>query len=155
MATFYANPNDENEPWIEKAAIDGLSFRVWHVMFFCFSGFVVSGTKINIITKCVKIVSFLVILIGCCVKIRVPRTKQEIEADYRRKKLADKFKERLKMIQNQEMDEIDLERALDIIREDYKEESRSIELNPGYSDFNVGFENVSENLKGEPQVKMN
>ncbi|XP_022917131.1 transmembrane inner ear expressed protein isoform X2 [Onthophagus taurus] len=138
MATFYANPNDENEPWIEKAAIDGLSFRVWHVMFFCFSGFVVS-----------------VILIGCCVKIRVPRTKQEIEADYRRKKLADKFKERLKMIQNQEMDEIDLERALDIIREDYKEESRSIELNPGYSDFNVGFENVSENLKGEPQVKMN
>lgn len=44
-------------------------------------------------------------------KIRVPRTKQQIEADYRRKKLAQKFQQRLRLIQNQEMDALDLQRG--------------------------------------------
>lgn len=44
-------------------------------------------------------------------KIRVPRTTQEIEANYRRKKLAEKFKERLMLIQNQDMDDVDLKRG--------------------------------------------
>lgn len=54
---------------------------------------------------------FLVVLICCCIRIRVPRTKQEIEADYHRKKLADKFRQRLKLIKNQDMDALDLERG--------------------------------------------
>ncbi|KAJ8983638.1 hypothetical protein NQ317_019557 [Molorchus minor] len=93
MATFYANPNDENEPWIERAAISGYDFRIWHYIFFCFSAFTV-----------------LVVLICCCIKIRIPRTKQEIEADYMRKKLAEKFRQRLKLVQNQEMDDLDLQK---------------------------------------------
>lgn len=55
--------------------------------------------------------SFAVILFCCCVRIRVPRTKQEIEADYHRKKLAEKFRQRLKSINNQEIDTLDLERG--------------------------------------------
>ncbi|KAJ3645904.1 hypothetical protein Zmor_023525 [Zophobas morio] len=110
MATFYANPNDTNEPWIEKAAFNG--FRNWHVMFFCFSG-----------------LTILIILICCCVKFRVPRTKQEIEGDYRRKKLAEKFQERLRMIQNQDMDVLDLEQALKLIQEDFDQENAKIREN--------------------------
>lgn len=49
MATFYANPNDELDPWFEKAAFEGFGFRIWHVMFFCFSGFVTLGRYINYI----------------------------------------------------------------------------------------------------------
>lgn len=55
--------------------------------------------------------SVVVTLLCCCVRIRVPRTKQEIEADYRRKKLAQKFRQRLKLIRNQDMDTLDLERG--------------------------------------------
>ncbi|KAG5875910.1 hypothetical protein JTB14_028673 [Gonioctena quinquepunctata] len=94
MATFYANPNEENELWIERAAIEGSRFRIWHYIFFCFSAFTI-----------------IVVLVCCCVKLRVPRTKQEIEADYCRKKLAEKFRVRLKSIQNQDMDALDLERG--------------------------------------------
>lgn len=39
MASFRANPNDENEPWLEKAALDDYGFRVWHIMFFAVTGF--------------------------------------------------------------------------------------------------------------------
>lgn len=68
------------------------------------------------------------ILICCCFKFRIPRTKQEIEADYQRKKLAAKFRERLKLIQNQDMDSLDLKRALEIIQQDYKEANDNIEI---------------------------
>lgn len=71
---------------------------------------------------------FPVILMCCCFKFRIPRTKQDIEADYQRKKLAAKFRERLKLIQNQDMDSLDLKRALEIIQEDYKEANENIEL---------------------------
>lgn len=67
------------------------------------------------------------ILICCCVKIRVPRTKQEIEADYQRKKITVKFREKLKLIQNQEMDAMDLKRALEIIQADLRNENRNID----------------------------
>jgi len=45
------------------------------------------------------------------VRIRVPRTKQEIEADYKRKKIATKFRKRLKIIRNQDMEGIDLQKG--------------------------------------------
>ncbi|CAH1100119.1 unnamed protein product [Psylliodes chrysocephalus] len=109
MATFYANPDEENEIWIERAPIDSPRFRIWHYIFFCFSAFTV-----------------LMVLFCCCMKIRVPRTKQEIEADYCRKKLAEKFRQRLKLIKNQDMEAMDLERALQIIKDDYREEKTKI-----------------------------
>ncbi|CAG9773263.1 unnamed protein product [Ceutorhynchus assimilis] len=65
-----------------------------------------------------------VVLFCCCIKIRVPRTKQEIEADYKRKKIATKFRKRLKIISNQDMEQVDLRKALEIIIEaDYKQET--------------------------------
>ncbi|XP_017785049.1 PREDICTED: transmembrane inner ear expressed protein isoform X3 [Nicrophorus vespilloides] len=110
MATFHPNPNEAAEPWIEKSALDGSGFRNWHLILISFSGFLT-----------------LVILVCCCVKIRIPRTKQEIEANYRRKKLVEKFRARIRLIRNQEMDEMDLKRALEIIQEDYKTESKRID----------------------------
>lgn len=38
-ATFEANPNSENEPWIERPALEGAKFRIWHLMFFCLCAF--------------------------------------------------------------------------------------------------------------------
>lgn len=131
MATFLPNPNDENELWIERAAFENSTFRIWHLMFFAFSGFV-AFSKYTHKQKRNKNKTtphrFSVILICCCFKFRIPRTKQEIEADYQRKKLATKFRERLKLIQNQEMDSLDLKRALEIIRQDYEEANENIEL---------------------------
>ncbi|CAH0564784.1 unnamed protein product [Brassicogethes aeneus] len=46
MATFYANPNEEGEPWIERAAIEGYGFRIWHLIFFCFSGVTIFSLSI-------------------------------------------------------------------------------------------------------------
>ncbi|CAH1154444.1 unnamed protein product [Phaedon cochleariae] len=133
MATFYANPDEKNELWIERAAVEGSGgFRIWHYIFFCFSAFTV-----------------IVVLTCCCIKIRVPRTKQEIEADYCRKKLAEKFRERLRLIKNQEMDAMDLERALQIIQEDYNNENRNYQFVPSAS---TNFRVASECDKAQPQA---
>lgn len=56
-------------------------------------------------------VVFAVILGCCCCRFRIPRTKQEIEADYRRKQLAKKFKEKLILISNTDMETMDLPRG--------------------------------------------
>ncbi|KAK9888010.1 hypothetical protein WA026_000294 [Henosepilachna vigintioctopunctata] len=109
MATFQANPNDEEEPWLEKAAIDGYGFRIWHLLFLSVAGFL-----------------SIIIFLAFCIKIRIPRTKQDIEADYHRKKLAKKFKERLRLIENQHMDSLDLKKALEIIQQDYKNDQDNI-----------------------------
>jgi hypothetical protein len=56
---------------------------------------------------------FLSIIIGlcCCIRFRVPRTKQEIEADYIRKKITRKFRRELSKISNKDMDEMDLQKG--------------------------------------------
>lgn len=128
MASFPPNPNDENELWIERAAFEDSMFRIWHLMFFAFSGIVALRKFPVHFTNHLSTIRFSVILICCCFKFRIPRTKQDIEADYQRKKLAVKFRERLKLIQNQDMDSLDLKRALEIIQEDYKEANQNIEL---------------------------
>lgn len=46
-----------------------------------------------------------------CIRFRIPRTKQEIEADYIRKKITRKFQKQLRLIQNSEMDEMDLKKG--------------------------------------------
>lgn len=55
----------------------------------------------------------LSIIVGlcCCIRFRVPRTKQEIEADYIRKKITRKFRHRLSKISNKDMDEMDLQKG--------------------------------------------
>ncbi|XP_045476523.1 uncharacterized protein LOC123682136 [Harmonia axyridis] len=139
MASFRANPNDENEPWLEMAALEGYGFRVWHIMVFAVTGFF----------------SFLVFL-AFCIRIRIPRTKQEIEADYHRKKLAEKFIERLRLIENQEMDTLDLKRALDIIQKDYLENQENINFKYGIlttqSSDNSGRELNQNDLSTSPRT---
>lgn len=50
-------------------------------------------------------------MLCCCFRFRIPRTKQDIEADYQRRVIAKKFRERLKYINNSEMDEMDLQKG--------------------------------------------
>lgn len=44
----------------------------------------------------------------CCVRFRIPRTKQEIEADFVRRKIATKFCKQLRLLSDTEMDNMDL-----------------------------------------------
>ncbi|XP_053978387.1 transmembrane inner ear expressed protein [Hylaeus anthracinus] len=81
------------EKWLEDEALAG--FRVWQL----------AGIILSIL---------LSVLIGlcCCIRFRVPRTKQEIEADYIRKKITKSFRNELSKINNVEMDNMDLKKAL-------------------------------------------
>lgn len=71
-------------------------------------------------------VFFPVIMLCCCIRFRIPRTKQEIEADYIRKKITKKFQKQLRMIRNADMDDMDLKRALDRIRAEFKSDTESL-----------------------------
>lgn len=51
------------------------------------------------------------IMLCCCFRFRIPRTKQEIEADFQRRKIAKKFRDRLANIRNSEMDDMDLQKG--------------------------------------------
>ncbi|XP_023707173.1 uncharacterized protein LOC111864276 isoform X1 [Cryptotermes secundus] len=81
-----------NDEWLETHVAAG--FKVWQIMFLCFAGLLT-----------------LAIFLCCCIRFRIPRTKQEIEADYVRKKLTKKFQKHLRVIQNSEMDDMDLKRG--------------------------------------------
>lgn len=50
-------------------------------------------------------------MVCCCLRFRIPRTKQEIEADYQRKQITKKFREKLQQIKNSEMDDMDLQKG--------------------------------------------
>ncbi|CAG7717590.1 unnamed protein product [Allacma fusca] len=98
---------DEPEDFLEQEISFGLV--LWHIIFLA------SGAALS-----------LVIFLCCCIKFRIPRTKQEIEADYIRKKITKKFQRRLKTIQNQDLDAMDLKRALDKIRAEFKSDTESL-----------------------------
>lgn len=51
-------------------------------------------------------------MLCCCFRFRIPRTKQEIEADYQRRIIAKKFRERLAHIKNSEMDNMNLQKGM-------------------------------------------
>lgn len=53
-------------------------------------------------------------MVCCCIRFRIPRTKQEIEADYQRKQITKKFREKLQQIKNSEMDDMDLQKGKNI-----------------------------------------
>ncbi|XP_059618404.1 uncharacterized protein LOC132262928 [Phlebotomus argentipes] len=90
-----------DEPdWLEEEALGG--FRVWQLIFLCASG----------------ALSFIIVLC-CCFRFRIPRTKQDIEADYQRRKIAKKFRERLACIHNSEMDDMNLQKAVERVRADF------------------------------------
>lgn len=131
---------DFNEPeWLEKESYGGL--RVWHLGFFGFSGFVCVGlwhfsilhhnntfsstsmtfhfvlTKISqtnskiVLNYWFSHLLFIVVMLCCCFRFRIPRTKQEIEADYQRRCIARNFRERLANIKNCEMDNMNLQKG--------------------------------------------
>ncbi|XP_030384622.1 transmembrane inner ear expressed protein [Scaptodrosophila lebanonensis] len=100
---FDIDPN-----WLEKEAIGG--FRRWHI-----------------IASCLGILMSIVIMVCCCIRFRIPRTKQEIEADYQRKQITKKFREKLQQIKNSEMDDMDLQKVCARIQSDYLNLQTSLE----------------------------
>ncbi|ODN06047.1 Transmembrane inner ear expressed protein [Orchesella cincta] len=111
--SFTTNEEEQDE-WMEETVWYGL--RMWHVIFLSI------GTVLS-----------FVILLCCCFKFRIPRTKQEIEGDYVRRRIMRKFRKRLKTIQNQELDEMDLKKALDKIRTELKSDTESLQQSDGLS----------------------
>ncbi|XP_031622782.1 uncharacterized protein LOC116340436 isoform X2 [Contarinia nasturtii] len=70
-----------------------------------------------------------VVMLCCCFRFRIPRTKQDIEADYQRRVIAKNFRERLWNIKNSEMDNMNLQKALERIRQDFVAETqRNMEI---------------------------
>ncbi|XP_065340630.1 uncharacterized protein LOC135939939 [Cloeon dipterum] len=98
---------DETAKWLEMPAVAG--FKIW-----------------QLITGTTAAIAAIVFVLCCCVRFRIPRTKEEIEADYVRKKIARKFRRHLRLIQNSDMDEMDLKRALDRVRAEFKSDSESV-----------------------------
>ncbi|KAI9578660.1 hypothetical protein GQX74_009234 [Glossina fuscipes] len=84
---------DPETAWLETVTIGG--FRVWHIIAFCLG-----------------IVLSIIIMVCCCIRFRIPRTKQEIEADYQRKQITKKFHEKLQQIKNSDMDNMDLQKGI-------------------------------------------
>ncbi|XP_014226063.1 transmembrane inner ear expressed protein [Trichogramma pretiosum] len=93
-----AEQEHENE-WLENEVV---GMRLWQLV----------GIVLSILLA-------IVIMICCCVRFRIPRTKQEIEADYIRKKLTKSFRRELAKISDKEMqeDDMDLKKALERIQE--------------------------------------
>ncbi|XP_013104309.1 transmembrane inner ear expressed protein isoform X2 [Stomoxys calcitrans] len=91
---------DPETAWLESTTIGG--FRVWHI-----------------IAICLGILMSIIIMVCCCIRFRIPRTKQEIEADYQRKQITKKFREKLQQIKNSEMDDMDLQKAIEYILSNY------------------------------------
>lgn len=83
---------DAMQQWLENEVFPG--FRVWQL----------AGIVLSILLS-------IVIGLCCCIRFRVPRTKQEIEADYIRKRITKSFRRELSKISNTEMDEMDLQKG--------------------------------------------
>ncbi|KAH8241000.1 transmembrane inner ear expressed protein [Drosophila bipectinata] len=99
---------DPKEVWLEKEAIAG--FRVWHII----------ATVLGILMG-------ITVMVCCCMRFRIPRTKQEIEADYQRKQITKKFREKLQQIKNSEMDDMDLQKVCAHIQNEYLNLQASVE----------------------------
>ncbi|XP_050689556.1 uncharacterized protein LOC126981925 [Eriocheir sinensis] len=101
-------------PW-EEEELWG-SFRRWHVL-------ILSSLAVLAVT-----------MVFCCLcRCRVPRTKQEIEANHIRMKLAKKFHRQLMIINHSEMDEMDLLKALERLRAELRADSSSLAQSEAFS----------------------
>ncbi|XP_023222942.1 transmembrane inner ear expressed protein-like [Centruroides sculpturatus] len=83
--------------WLEQPVIAG--FRVWHILFLILAGIIA-----------------VIVFLCCFMKCRIPRTKQEIEADYIRKKLTRRFRCFLDQLT---MDDMNLRLALEKVKDLY------------------------------------
>ncbi|XP_065285994.1 uncharacterized protein [Dermacentor albipictus] len=91
---------EDTADWLEQDVIAG--FRVWQLMFLSLAGLIV------------------VMVVMCCfMKCRIPRTKQEIEADFHRKKLTQVFRKHLNKVP---VEEVEFKLALDKVKALYEHE---------------------------------
>ncbi|KAF9799612.1 hypothetical protein SFRURICE_018799 [Spodoptera frugiperda] len=81
--------NSEEPEWLERNVVGDL--RLWQIMFLCLAS-----------------VASLIVIVCCCFRFRIPRTKQQIEADYQRRKITNKFRAKLETIQDAKMDAMSL-----------------------------------------------
>ncbi|XP_055936472.1 dentin sialophosphoprotein-like [Argiope bruennichi] len=93
-ATLALIPKDD---WMEAEVIMG--FRVWQLMFLALAGLIT-----------------VVVLLCCFMKCRVPRTKQEIEADFKRKEITRRFRFLLDRVQ---IEDTSLRTAIEKVNELY------------------------------------
>ncbi|XP_052125411.1 uncharacterized protein LOC113205056 [Frankliniella occidentalis] len=93
--------------WLENEVVAGV--KRWHILFMVVGAF-----------------CSLVIALCCCIRFRIPRTKQEIEADYVRKQITRKFQKQLRRIRNADMDDMDLKRARQRLRVQFKSDTESL-----------------------------
>lgn len=95
-------PAPTPEDWLEIEVID--EFKIWHLLFMALA--------------CAITLSVL----ACCImKCRIPRTKQEIEADYKRRLLTRRFRSMLNKVQ---VDNTNLRTALEKVTELYEKEAK-------------------------------
>eukprot|EP00094_Tigriopus_californicus_P005311 TCALIF_05120-PA protein Name:"Protein of unknown function" AED:0.01 eAED:0.01 QI:33/1/1/1/1/1/3/92/153 len=85
------------------------SFRVWHVILIISVTFMIA-----------------ICTISCFVRVRIPRTKTEIEANAKRRALLKDFRLKLKELKAADLDEMDYRRALDKLREEFKADNESL-----------------------------
>lgn len=83
--------------------------KAWHLILI-----VSAGVLIAIITFC------------CIFRVRVPRTKTEIEANAKRKALLKNFRAKLKSLKSADLDDMDYRKALEKLREEFKADSESL-----------------------------
>ncbi|KAL1427978.1 hypothetical protein MTO96_000318 [Rhipicephalus appendiculatus] len=91
---------EDTADWLEQDVIAG--FRVWQLMFLSLGGLIV-----------------VVVVMCCFMKCRIPRTKQEIEADFHRKKLTQVFRKHLNKVP---VEEVEFKLALDKVKALYEHE---------------------------------
>ncbi|XP_049875950.1 transmembrane inner ear expressed protein isoform X5 [Pectinophora gossypiella] len=132
---------DSEEPeWLEKNVVGDL--RLWQIMFLCLAG-----------------VTSLIVMVCCCFRFRIPRTKQQIEADYQRRKITSKFRQQLETIQDSKMDAMSLKDALELLHEKKKDmegnnqqgSQHSSIMSPQQSSLDASFQ-PEGGQKPEPQV---
>ncbi|XP_072763708.1 uncharacterized protein [Anoplolepis gracilipes] len=133
---------DAVQQWLENETISG--FRVWQL----------AGIILSILLS-------IIVGLCCCIRFRVPRTKQEIEADYIRKRITKSFRNELSKISNTEMDEMDLQKALDRIRNEFKGDESAIarecaEIQHGFrSRFNAVFGGARVRFSQRKRTELN
>ncbi|KAJ0174516.1 hypothetical protein K1T71_009624 [Dendrolimus kikuchii] len=131
--------SSEEPEWLEREVIGPL--RTWHIMFLCLGG-----------------ITTLIVMVCCCFRFRIPRTKQQIEADYQRRKITTKFREKLQTIQDSKMDTMSLTGALELLHEtnnqmeeNQQESQPSSIMSPQQSSLDPSFQ-PEGGQKPEPQV---
>ncbi|KAL0105029.1 hypothetical protein PUN28_016567 [Cardiocondyla obscurior] len=97
----------------------------------------------------------IIVVLCCCIRFRVPRTKQEIEADYIRKRITKNFRNELSKISNTEMNEMDLWKALDRIRNEREEDTSAIPKECAEVAHRKGFRTRFNAVLGGMRVRFN